>query len=158
MYLHSVAFVTGAGGALGRATVLQFAHDGVLNITGLDVSAGAIAETEGCLRDQFPAVEFLPVVADITQFDQVQGAIQRTVQKFGRLDHAVNNAAITQALLRTTDTPGDEFDKVLGVNVKGLWHCERAEIKQMLAQDTLPTNLYDTCVIQHTSSVYEMHY
>lgn len=140
-WLHnSVAFVTGAGGTVGRATILQFARDGVSKIAGLDISSDAIAESEKAMRQEFPGVKFLSIVADLTKIDQVQNAIQLVVKMFGRLDHAVNNAGIGQVLLPTAETSDSEFDKVMNVNLKGLWHCEKFELAQMEKQDPLPAD------------------
>lgn len=59
------------------------------------------------------------------------------VEKFGRLDYAVNNAGIGQPLGVTAKTTPEDFDKVVGVNMKGLWHCERFELEQMMKQTPL---------------------
>lgn len=137
----SVLFITGAGGTVGRATMLQFARDGVSKIAGLDISAEAISESEKVMRQGFPNLKFRSIVADLTQIDQVQNAIQLTVKEFGRLDHAVNNAGIGQALLPTAETSEQEFERVLNVNLKGVWYCEKFELEQMEKQDPLPTSM-----------------
>ncbi|KAJ6011558.1 hypothetical protein N7451_002970 [Penicillium sp. IBT 35674x] len=140
-HADSVVFVTGAGGTVGRATILQFARDGVSKIAGLDIMPEGIAESEKLLKLEFPNVKFLPIIADLTQISQVQDAIELTVKEFGRLDHAVNNAGIGQSLLPTAETSQDEFEKVMNVNLKGVWHCEKFELEQMMKQDPLPTNV-----------------
>jgi NAD(P)-dependent dehydrogenase (short-subunit alcohol dehydrogenase family) len=136
----SVAFVTGAGGTVGRATILQFARDGVTKIAGLDIAYEALTESEKILRQEFSNVNFLPIVADLTEVDQVENAIQRTVREFGRLDHAVNNAGVGQKLGPTGETSEQEFEIVLRVNLKGLWNCEKFELQQMEKQEALPTS------------------
>jgi NAD(P)-dependent dehydrogenase (short-subunit alcohol dehydrogenase family) len=133
--------VTGAGGTVGRATILQFARDGVSKIAGLDIMAEALAESEKLMNLEFPQVTFLPIIADLTQIHQVENAIELTVKEFGRIDHAVNNAGIGQSLLPTAETSEDEFEKVINVNLKGVWHCEKFELEQMMKQDALPTSV-----------------
>lgn len=134
-----MAFVTGAGGCVGRAVVQQFARDGVTKIAGLDVSLTGLTEFEGILKTEFPSVSFLPLVVDITKQAEVEDAVAQTVAKFGRLDYAVNNASVTQSMRPTTEADPSEFDKVIGINLKGTWLCERAELQQMLKQDPLPS-------------------
>jgi NAD(P)-dependent dehydrogenase (short-subunit alcohol dehydrogenase family) len=144
---HRVAFITGAGGTVGRATIMQFARDGVLKIAGLDIKGDAIAETETMVKKECPAISFLSIVADLTKIGQVEDAIRRVVDRFGRLDYAVNNAGVGQVLLPTAETDPEEFDKVIGVNLKGVWHCERFELRQMATQDPLPSvsDVYVSC-------------
>ncbi|POR38190.1 Uncharacterized protein TPAR_01609 [Tolypocladium paradoxum] len=137
---EGVAFITGAGGAVGRATALQFARDGVLKIAGVDISAEALEGTRESLSFQFPNVSFLSLVTDLLQANQVKEAVERTLSEFNRLDYAVNNAGIGQTLGLTADTTPEEFDKVIGVNLKGLWHCERLELQHMVSQSPLPSS------------------
>lgn len=80
-------------------------------------------------------------MTDLTQAEQVQHAIECTVKEFGRIDHAVNNAGIGQKFGTTAETSGQEYEKVLSVNLKGVWHCERLELEQMIKQDPLPTSV-----------------
>ncbi|KAJ9132414.1 oxidoreductase [Pleurostoma richardsiae] len=135
---EGVAFVTGAGGTVGCATILQFARDGVLKIAGLDISSTSLEETQRAL-EKFPTVSFLSLVADLRNSEDVKLAIQTTIEKFGRLDYAVNNAGIGQPLGLTADTSVEDFDKVLSVNLKGVWLCERLELQQMVLQTPLPS-------------------
>jgi NAD(P)-dependent dehydrogenase (short-subunit alcohol dehydrogenase family) len=59
------------------------------------------------------------------------------MKKFGRLDYAVNNAAVGASLRPTTEVPASDYDRVLSINLKGTWLCERAELKIMEAQSPL---------------------
>lgn len=82
---------------------------------------------------------FLPLIADLTKNDKVKTAINTVVEKLGRIDYAVNNAGIGQPDATTPDTTAEDFDRVLGVNLKGVWHCERLQLDQMVTQDPLPS-------------------
>ncbi|KAL1858200.1 hypothetical protein VTK73DRAFT_7911 [Phialemonium thermophilum] len=135
---EGVAFVTGAGGAVGRATVLQFARDGVVKMAGLDIAEPGLQETARLLKEVSPAARFLPLVADLTDGDQVRKAFQTVVDQFGRVDYAVNNAGIGAPHALTADAADADFDRVLGVNVRGVWNCERLELEQMAKQTPLP--------------------
>jgi len=137
MLLHRVAFITGAAGALGRAVALQFARDGVKYIAGLDVSQSGLSETARLLRAEAPDVEFLPVTADMSDEEQIQGAFKQVVDKFGRIDYAVNNAAIASPFVTTGDADTADFDRVQRINLKGTWFCEREELRQMMKQKPL---------------------
>ena len=136
---NRVAFITGAGGSIGCACVLQFARDGATNIAGLDISAKGLEATESEVQKQFPGVEFLKLVGDLSSEEQVEEAIQKTVTAFGRLDYAVNNAAIASPFKVTHESTTADFDRVLGINLRGTWFCERAELRQMLKQEPLET-------------------
>lgn len=72
----------------------------------------------------------------------MQEGFKKAVEKFGRIDYAVNNAAIAAPFKGTSDSLTSDFDRVLGVNLRGLWFCQREELKIMLAQEPLPPSLY----------------
>jgi NAD(P)-dependent dehydrogenase (short-subunit alcohol dehydrogenase family) len=131
--------VTGAGGSIGRACILQFARDGVQRIAGLDVSVDALKQTEAILRSQFPSVQFLSLQADLSQEKEVQDAFCKVADIFGRIDYAVNNAAIGGPFAPTADNTLQDLDRVLAVNLRGLWLCERAELQLMQSQEPLPS-------------------
>jgi NAD(P)-dependent dehydrogenase (short-subunit alcohol dehydrogenase family) len=131
--------VTGAGGAVGRATILQFARDGVVKLAGLDVVENALKETERLLKEVSPDAQFLSLVADLTNGDQVKAAFQSVIDQFGRVDYAVNNAGIGSPHTLTADAQDADFERVIGVNVKGVWNCERLELAQMVKQEPLPS-------------------
>lgn len=119
--------------------MLQFARDGATKIAGLDISAKGLDATELELQQQFPGVQFLKLVSDLSSEEQVEEAIQKTVTTFGRLDYAVNNAAIASPFKMTHESTTADFDRVLGINLRGTWFCERAELRQMLKQEPLQT-------------------
>lgn len=137
--IGSVAFVTGAGGTVGRTVILQFARDGIRKFAGLDILETSLEETKEALFKQFPNADFLPLVADLNDEVGVKVAFNKAVGRFGRVDYAVNNAGVGQSIKVTADTELEEFDRVLGVNVKGVWICEKLELAQMEKQEPLPS-------------------
>lgn len=128
-----VALVTGGSSGIGRATALAFAKRG---------AAVAIA-ARGAERGQEVAQEIeamdaaaLFVATDVSNAEQVEALLARTVEQFGRLDFAVNNAAtMEEGFARTADLTEEQFDRSLGFNLKSVWLSMRAEIRQMLAQE-----------------------
>ena len=74
------------------------------------------------------------VAADVVQATQVQAMVAQVVAHFGRLDCAFNNAGIEEEHMRLADCEEATFDRILGVNVKGVWLCMKYQIQQMLAQ------------------------
>lgn len=129
--------VTGAGGAIGRTIVLQFARDGVTNIAGIDLSPSALESVGSEVATLFPEVEFLPLTGDLSSEVQVESMFQQTIAKFQRLDYVVNNAGIGGPFTPTSEGDLAAFERVMSVNLKGLWLCERAALKQMLTQEPL---------------------
>lgn len=108
--------------------VLASATRGICRIAGLDINRDGLQETETALKKIYPDSTFLPIVADLTSEDEVLKAIHFTVSTFGRRDYAVNNAGFGQPLATTADTVLLDFDKVMAVNVKGVWLVEKFEL------------------------------
>lgn len=127
-----VALITGAGSGIGRATALAFGAAGAtvvvsdVNETGGQETVALVAQAGG---------DALFVGADVSRPDEVAALVAETVRHFGRLDIAVNNAGIGGAWARTADYPLAEWERVLAVNLSGVFYCMQQELRQMLAQD-----------------------
>jgi len=113
----------------------------VTKIAGLDLSPTSLQETSSILAQEFPKVEFLQLVVDLSNESQVEVTYQKVVEKFGRIDYAVNNAAISSPLLPSTELSSGIFDRIMSVNLRGVWLCERAALKQMVTQTPLERTL-----------------
>lgn len=126
-----VALVTGAAAGIGRATALAFARQGLkvvvadLDETGGQACVEAILEAGG---------EALFVRCDVTRDDQVRGMLEQTIEAYGRLDYAFNNAGIEIEQGKLAEGSEAEFDAIMGVNVKGVWLCMKHQLPAMLAQ------------------------
>lgn len=96
-----------------------------------------MTETAEALRAEVPDLDYLPITVDISDEEQVILAFEATVSKFGRIDYAINNAAIAAPFLPTAETTLADFERVQRVNVRGTWLCEREALKQMLKQEPL---------------------
>ncbi len=128
-----VAIVTGAGMGMGAATARLLAARGAKVIVS-DINEAAAADTlETILSAGGPAAL---VVCDVTDEAQVEALVARTVENFGRLDCAVNNAAITPDILPIAEADMAVFDKVLNVDLRSVMLCMKYEIRQFLAQNS----------------------
>ncbi|MCX6043653.1 MAG: SDR family oxidoreductase [Chloroflexi bacterium] len=130
-----VALVTGAAGGIGRATALAFAKTGArvvvadVNLTGAEETAQLVIQTGGAA---------IAVRTDVTQAAAVEALIQTTVDHFGRLDYAHNNAGIAtdslSGMVSTAEYSEETFDRIISVNLKGVWLCMKYELPRMVAQ------------------------
>ena len=128
---NKVVLVTGGGGGIGRASALAFARAGAkVAVTDRDVLAGE--ETTAQVRAL--GAEAVFIAADVMQAAQVQAMVAQVVAHFGRLDCAFNNAGIEEEHMRLADCEEATFDRIMGVNVKGVWLCMKYQIAQMLTQ------------------------
>ena len=126
-----VGLVTGAGSGIGRASALTFAREGA-KVAVSDVVVEGGQETVRLIQQAGGEARFF--AADVSQAAQVEKLIQDIVAVYGRLDCAHNNAGVEGVLASTKEYPEDQWDKVLAVNLKGVWLCMKYQIPQMLAQ------------------------
>ena len=129
---NRVALVTGGGSGIGRATALAFAREGArIVVADVDVEGGQ--ETVRMIKEAGGGAVF--VQADVSKADEVEAMVKRAVQAYGRLDCAFNNAGITgPSFLRTPDWSEEDWQRVIAINLTGVWLCMKYEIPQMLKQ------------------------
>lgn len=126
-----VALVTGAASGMGLATASAFAESGArVVLADLDPDAVAAA-TEKITTGGHQA---LGVTCDVTDEAQVEAMIEQTVATFGRLDIAFNNAGIQGPTDGAADETAEGYDQVTAVNLRGIWACQKHELRQMRAQ------------------------
>jgi NAD(P)-dependent dehydrogenase (short-subunit alcohol dehydrogenase family) len=129
--LGRVALVTGGGSGIGRASALSFARAGAQVVVS-DVAEDAGEATVQAIRAAGGAAIFQP--ADVANSGQVSALVARTIQEFGRLDFAHNNGGIEGPVKSVIDLTEDEWDRVIDINLKGVWNCLRFQIPVMLDQ------------------------
>jgi NAD(P)-dependent dehydrogenase (short-subunit alcohol dehydrogenase family) len=130
-FTGQTAFVTGAGSGMGLATARAFAASGAA-VTLADLPGDALDAAEKELRDAGHRV--LAVACDVSDEDQVAHAVARTVEAFGSLDLAYNNAGIQSPVADAADETAEVFDRVNAINMRGIWASMKHELKQMRAQ------------------------
>ena len=129
---RKVALITGGGSGLGRATALVIGREGA-SVVIADVDAAGGAET--CRQLAAAGVNAHFVQADVAKPRDAAAMVDESVRHFGRLDCAVNNAGIGGGLFAATaDYDEETWDRVLSVNLTGVWLCLRSELRQMLKQ------------------------
>nr|BAP47478.1 short-chain alcohol dehydrogenase [uncultured organism] len=123
------AIVTGGAAGIGRATALAFARAGA-KVLVADVNAAGGEETVRLIRESGGTAEFMRV--DVTKDEQVAAMVKRAVDLWGGLDYAFNNAGIEGALAPTHEYPEEAWQRVIDINLTGVWRCMRYEIPEML--------------------------
>jgi NAD(P)-dependent dehydrogenase (short-subunit alcohol dehydrogenase family) len=131
LFEGKVALVTGAGGGIGLATASAFAEAGA-SVIMADSNPTLLEEAAGDLRSA--GHEVLAVTCDVTDRNQVRAMTEQAVGAYGRLDAAFNNAGINCDGAPMLETEDEEFDSILNVNLRGVWNCMKAELRQMMAQ------------------------
>ncbi len=128
---NKIALVTGAGSGIGRATALVFAREGAKVVVSDIVVEGG---QETVQQIEAAGGEAIFVKADVSQAADVETLVAKTVETYGRLDCAFNNAGIEGGVKPTIDCTEEEFDRTIAVNLTGVWLCMKYEIQQMLSQ------------------------
>ncbi len=126
-----VALITGAGSGIGRATALAFAREGAKVVVADIVVAGG-EETVRMIKGA--GGEAIFVKTDVTKAAEVEALVKKTVETYGRLDCAFNNAGIEGEMAPTADCTEENWDRVVDIDLKGVWLCLKYEIPQMLQQ------------------------
>ena len=125
-----VSIITGAAQGIGLATAIKFANEGAIVIVCDVKQAGVDAAVAQCQATGAQAQGF---VVDVTQRDMVDVTVKAVLEKFDRIDVLVNNAGITQDARLQTMTL-EQFDRVIDVNLRGVFHCAQAVSDAMVAQ------------------------
>lgn len=131
MVSGKVALVTGAAAGIGRATAITFAGEGAkVMVSDIDETGGQ--ETVKLISDAGGEAAFRR--ADVSEAADVAALVEATVERFGRLDCACNNAGIEGKVAPLAEQSLENYEKVLAINLRGTFLCLQAEIRQMLEQ------------------------
>lgn len=131
LFEDQVVLITGAGSGLGLETALAFAREGAA-IVATDVSPAGVERTVAQIEAE--GGRATACTADVSDASAVDAMFELISQKFGRLDVAINGAGIGGTPGPIVEAVEAEFDRVIAVNLKGVWLCMRGEIPLMLKQ------------------------
>ena len=127
-FTGKVAFVTGAANGIGRATALAFAREGA-NVVVADISEQGNQETARTIEEL--GRRAIAVKCDVRRAEDVKAALDKTIEIFGRLDFAFNNAGVEQKIATTADLTEEEWDRIVNINLRGVFLCLKHEIPLM---------------------------
>lgn len=128
-FKNKVALITGGSFGIGRATAIAFAQKGARVVI-----ADWIEDKESLNLVKASGEEAIYVKCDVSKAGDVKNVIEKTISAFGRLDYAFNNAGIEGILAPVHECTEENWDKTIGVNLKGIWLCMKYEIPEMLKQ------------------------
>lgn len=111
------------------------AQHGVQSLALGDLDVGKLEETRNAIASQSPNVNILLMKLDVSREESVRETVEKTAAVFGRIDYAVNNAGITGPLSMTENVAFEDWQRLITVNLNGVWLCQRSEIQQMMGQE-----------------------
>ena len=129
-FAGKVAFVTGAAGGIGRATAIAFAAAGA-DVAVTDINVDELARTVALIEQH--GVRALGTSCDVTNGDEIESALAKTIETFGRLDIAFNNAGVEQPVAPLVDIPEHDWDRLVATNLKSVFLCMKHQIPHLLS-------------------------
>jgi NAD(P)-dependent dehydrogenase (short-subunit alcohol dehydrogenase family) len=132
-FKNKVVLITGAGNGIGRATALAFAKQEA-SVVVADINRADGEETVNQITQAGGIATFF--LCDVTKDQDVKSLVDGTVETYGKLDIAFNNAGIEIEQSKLADGEEDVYDKIMDVNVKGVWRCMKYQIPAMLKQES----------------------
>lgn len=128
---EKVVLITGAAQGIGFAAARTFVQAGA-SVALADWDQDLVVKAAEQLTAE--GYKAFPIVCDVSDEAQVQAMVEKTVEVFGKLDAAFNNAGIQNVLADAADQTSEDFDRVMGVNLRGVWSCMKYELQQMRQQ------------------------
>lgn len=131
-----MALITGAGSGIGRATAHTFVKEGCTRLVLSDINEDSVHTVAAECKKLDPTVKTLALRTDVTSESDVQNMVDAAVKEFGAIHYAINNAGITSSpRVRTHELETSSWERVVDVNLRGVWFCQRAELRQMMKQE-----------------------
>lgn len=150
-FKNKVAIVTGGASGIGKAAALKFAESGAA-VAILDINKDADG-TMIKLNNMHATAYF--ICCDVGNEESVKNAVDKVIEKFGRLDFAYNNAGIGGEFARVENYPTSDWDKVMAINLKGVFLCMKYEIPHIIKQRGAIVNcasVLSTCCYENDSA------
>jgi NAD(P)-dependent dehydrogenase (short-subunit alcohol dehydrogenase family) len=152
--MEGVCLITGAASGIGRACALAFADEGVTRLILADINVAGLEETSNLLKKMSPDVGIVVIKTDTSSEQEVQKMVDVGVEKFGSIQYAVNCAGVTSSpRAKSADLSVEAWDRVQNINLRGVWLCQRAVIRQMLKQDYLKPEQMRTTAAPERGSI-----
>lgn len=129
LFTEKVAIITGASAGIGRASAVSFAIEGA-KIVLADINEAGLLATEKLIKDA--GGDCISVITDVSDQSACDNMVEKTVEAFGQLDIIFNNAGIAGDRVLLADTPNEMWDKVIAVNLTGVFNCTKAALPQMV--------------------------
>jgi NAD(P)-dependent dehydrogenase (short-subunit alcohol dehydrogenase family) len=127
-----VALVTGGATGIGRASAVAFARNGA-RVVVADLNEEGGAETLRVIKETGGEARFVPT--DVTRTEDVRALVAATIEAFGRLDYAHNNAGMSGTPAGVAEISEEQWDATMALNLRAIWLCMKYEVPQMLAQE-----------------------
>ncbi|SEM15962.1 NAD(P)-dependent dehydrogenase, short-chain alcohol dehydrogenase family [Paenisporosarcina quisquiliarum] len=130
---NKVVIITGAGGGLGRASAIRAAQEGA-KLSLVDLNEESLKQTKDLILKETPEADVLLITADVSKESDVENYVNHTVQKFNKIDGFFNNAGIEGKPELTADYRSDVFEKVIEINLNGVFYGMKHVLKVMKEQ------------------------
>ncbi len=130
-FAGKVAFVTGAANGIGRAAALAFAREGA-GVVAADLSEHGNQETARMIEEA--GGRALAIKCDVSRDNDVKAALEKTIETFGRLDFAFNNAGVEQPITPTAELTEEQWDRIVDINLRSVFLCMKHEMPLLLKQ------------------------
>ena len=127
-FQNQVALITGAASGIGLATARAFAEAGAA-LALVDVNPDALRSAANELASV--GRSNIPIICNVADENEVAAMVQQTMSTFGQLDIAFNNAGIHAPVAETADALGEDSDRVIAINLRGVWNCMKYELRHM---------------------------
>ncbi|CAG8951981.1 hypothetical protein HYFRA_00000716 [Hymenoscyphus fraxineus] len=135
--LRGTAYITGAASGIGKATANSLAQHGITNLYLTDINGSALRTTSSSLLQRFPGLQIGSMELDVCDRSKVGDSLKDAADRFGRIDIGVNVAGIGRSGILSHELEWNSWERVVDVNLNGVFGCHKALLGVMMDQDNL---------------------